>query len=174
MPASRGPRLRITGGDKVDRLMRDLRRTRGVAVKAGFLPGSQVGEVPAAAVATWLEFGTRSIPARPALRGALDELQRVMIAVARRHFDARHPRSLDQLARILGPEAVAVLRRAYLQNNEKPIAAATAEIRARFGTGQRPLVRSGELQRALDHRVVRVDGTDDDQVQGEQREPEHE
>lgn len=136
-----------------NRIMRDLQKMDGLEVVAGMLKDSGKASNGASYVdiATWNEYGTRRIPARPFIRISADTNKAAWSKMAQQAvndvIDGDSPR---EAAKVIGHRMVEDIRKVFGDTSKlKDNAPSTIAKKGR----NEPLVDSGEMRRRVNFRV---------------------
>jgi hypothetical protein len=133
-----------------------LQVTTGVHGDAGAAPKTDGdGEVPEGAptlveVATWLEFGTDTIPSRSWLRAFVDEHEQEIKHILKKHGEALvKGADPEQLLRRLGVYLAGGMRKRIAEG----IPPENADSTIRQKGSSKPLIDSGQFRTAIDSKV---------------------
>lgn len=124
-----------------------------------FSPKAKHPQAPAtmptvAQIAFWNEFGTETIPSRPAIRRAMQGKGRKAIErVVSKTTSAvvRRKMGVDQALQRIGLVAQAQIRREITELDSPPNAPLTIELKG----SSNPLIDSGQLRRSINYEIVR-------------------
>lgn len=151
----------ISGGDALLKVLEALSGVKSITMNVGVLADATNEDTlePIAPYAAANEFGTLTIPARPAIRNAVAEKTGDWASqLASGVSDiAGDPESIEKAFNQLGLVMVRDIRDSIGSNNQPENAPATVEAKKRKGRADASttLIDSGSYQRAIDYEIIK-------------------
>ena len=148
----------VTGGHNLKRILNEALRAQGVeGVVVGFFRSAKYQDgTPVAAVAAWLEFGTRNSPEWAFFRKALSVVEDDVIQLIREGIDSETMQVKEGLADELGALVASAIQQSITDTNEPDIKESTKRRKAKKGgtiAGQVPLIDTGKMRASATWKV---------------------
>ena len=141
------PNVKVTlsrrGGDRLERLLREAGKGGVKSVRVGFFSTAKYEDgTPAAAVAAWNEFGTKTIPERPFFRQAIARMEDGVVGIIKSGIDPRKLIVDKNLADELGAFAQGEIQQSIVNLGTPPNEDATIKSKG----SSNPLVDTGFMR----------------------------
>lgn len=153
-----GVNVKTKGGAKLKAALKKAQKEQGIhGVEVGFFENSRYPDGSSVVVAAALnEFGTETIPERPALRQANVRLYRELPELLKKRIDSQTMTVDVRLANEIGNKAQDLIRESIEGLSEPPNAPSTIESKS----GSNPLVDTGRMTEVIEYRIIRASEKD--------------
>ena len=158
--ARAGYTVTVKGGEKLDQLIRRVRRARSKqpGIEVGIFKSARYQDgTPVAMVGAIHNSGApnANIPPRPWLTNALPKIQKAVRQLVRDHVDPRNPELPKAVANLIGRVAQSILQESITELSQPPLAESTKIMKRAAGKKEpfNVLIDTGYLRQSITFEV---------------------
>ena len=141
----------FSGGEKTKAFFKNAGKGGIKSVDVGVFASAKYPDgTPVAAVAAWNEFGTATIPERPAIRVANKKNDDNLIALIKRSVDSKTMVITKRIGGLIGANHQGAIQQSIVKLRTPP----NAEITKRAKKSSNPLIDTGFYKNSITYKVV--------------------